>query len=130
MPTANNTVARVLAFVCALWASAAAHAAGAAAREASVANRRPAVAALLEDNADALLPLLTNPTGDPGEGHVERVTVFSGRSAVRIVPLQRFHPHVPGWNYRIVEKPAAAGEYRYVRWAWKADGCAGTMVQF
>jgi hypothetical protein len=93
------------------------------------AGERPAVAALLEDNADTLLPQLTNPTGDPGEGHVERSQVFSGRSGVRIVPMQRFHPHLPGWNYRIVEKPAA-GEYRYVRWAWKADGCAGTMVQF
>jgi hypothetical protein len=60
---------------------------------------------------------------------VERVNVFSGRSAVRIVPLQRFHPHIPGWSYRIVEKPSP-GEYRYVRWAWRADGCAGTMVQF
>ena len=88
-----------------------------------------AVAALLEDNAGTLLPQLTNPTGDPGEGHVERAEVFSGRSAVRIVPMQRFHPQVPGWNYRIVEKPLP-GEYRYVRWAWKADGCAGTMVQF
>ena len=64
-----------------------------------------AVAALLEDNAGTLLPQLTNPTGDPGEGHVERAEVFSGRSAVRIVPMQRFHPQVPGWNYRIVEKP-------------------------
>src|SRR3954469_17736298 len=76
----------------------------------ATATGRPAVVALLEDNADALLPLLTNPTGDPGEGHVEHVNVFSGRSAVRIVPLQRFEPHIPGWKYRIVEKPAA-GEY-------------------
>ena len=103
--------------------------AGSAEREGVAPSARPAVAMLLEDNADTLLPQLTNPTGDPGEGRVERVEVFSGRSAVRIVPLQRFHPHIPGWNYRIVEKPLP-GQYRYVRWAWKADGCAGTMVQF
>src|SRR5687768_16090231 len=36
----------------------------------------PTVAALLEDNAETLLPLLTNPTGDPGEGFVERAEVF------------------------------------------------------
>lgn len=88
------------------------------------------VATLLEDNADALLPLLTNPTGDPGEGHVERGEVFSGRTAVRIVPMQRFEPRIAGWNYRVVERPAAPGEYRFVRFAWRADGCAGTMVQF
>ena len=103
--------------------------AGSAQRPGAADNGRPAVAVLLEDNAESLLPQLTNPTGDPGEGHVERSEVFSGRSAVRIVPLQRFHPHLPGWNYRIVEKPLP-GQYRYVRWAWKADGCAGTMVQF
>jgi hypothetical protein len=89
----------------------------------------PSVARLLEDNADTLLPQLTNPTGDPGEGHVEHGEVFSGRTAVRIVPLQRFEPRLPGWNYRIAERPGP-GEYRYARWAWKADGCAGTMVQF
>jgi hypothetical protein len=43
--------------------------------------------------------------------------------------MQRFEPQIPGWNYHIVEKPGR-GEYRFVRWAWKADGCAGTMVQF
>jgi hypothetical protein len=91
--------------------------------------QRPRVATLLEENAHTLLPLLTNPTGDPGEGHVEHVLAFSGKSAVRIVPMQRFEPQIPGWNYRIVEKPGR-DEYRFVRWAWRADGCAGTMVQF
>ena len=87
----------------------------------------PAVAELLEDNADWLLPQLTS--GAPSEGSVERAEVFSGRSAARVTPMQRFCTHVPGWNYRIAEKPGP-GEYRYVRWAWKSDGCAGTMVQF
>ena len=95
----------------------------------AVAETRPAVAALLEDNADTLLPQLTDADGNSGESRVETAEVFSGKSAVRIVPLQRFRSHLPGWNYRIVEKPSP-GEYRYVRWAWKADGCAGTMVQF
>ena len=42
--------------------------------------------------------------------------------------MQRFHPAIPGWNYRIVEKPKP-GEYRFVRLAWKAPGCTGVMVQ-
>jgi hypothetical protein len=89
---------------------------------------RPAVAEVLEDNGEALLKQLTNPTGDPGEGHVEKAVVFSGKSSVKIVPMQRFEPAIPGWKYRIMEKPAA-GEYRYLRFAWKADGCAGIMLQ-
>lgn len=71
----------------------------------------PAVAELLEDDAEGLLKKLTNPTGDPGEGHVEQVDVFSGRRAIKIIPMQRFSPHIPDWKYRIVEKPKA-GEYR------------------
>src|SRR5688500_4212414 len=98
----------------ALWVAIATLAAPAE-RAGGAARPPPAVAELLEDNAATLLPQLTNPTGDPGEGHVEHADVFSGKSAVRIVPLQRFQPHIPGWNYRIVEKPRP-GEFRYVRW--------------
>jgi len=89
----------------------------------------PPVATLLEDNAEQLLPLLTNPTGDSGEGHVETTTVFSGKSSVRIVPLQRFSPHIAGWAYKIVERPDAPDEFRYLRYAWKVDGSSGCMLQ-
>lgn len=88
----------------------------------------PGVAVILEDDAAGLLKLLTNPTGDSGEGHVENRIVFAGKEAIKIVPMQRFSPRIPGWKYRIVEKPAE-GEFRYLRFAWKADGCAGIMVQ-
>jgi hypothetical protein len=89
-----------------------------------------AVVPLLEDDAQTLLPLLTNPTGDPGEGHVEQSVVFSGTSAVKIIPMQRFSPGIPGWGYRITEKPGP-GEYRYVRFTWRAEqGAAGIMIQF
>src|SRR4051794_6614286 len=89
--------------------------------------RSAAVAELLEDNAEVLLLKLTNPTGDSGEGHVEKSVVFSGKSSIRIVPLQRFEPAIPGWKYQIAEKPGP-GEYRYLRFAWKADGCLGVML--
>src|SRR4051812_30759451 len=74
----------------------------------------PAVAELFEDDAENFLKLLTNPTGDPGEGHPEKDVVFSGKAAVRIVPMQRFSPVIPGWKYPIAEKPKD-GEYRYLR---------------
>lgn len=84
-----------------------------------------AVAELLEDNGEALLAKLN---GGPGEGHVEKAVVFSGKSAVKIIPMQRYHRNVPGWEYKIREKPKP-GEYRYLRFAWKADGCVGIMIQ-
>lgn len=88
----------------------------------------PSVACLLEDNAAELLPKLTNPWGDPGEGHVEKEIVFSGKSAVKITVFQRYFNLLPGWAYRITEKPKE-GEYRYLRFAWKADGLSGIMLQ-
>src|SRR5205823_2047644 len=72
--------------------------------------------------------LLKQLGGGPGEGHVEKGIVFSGKSSVKIVPMQRYARVIPGWKYRIVEKPKP-GEYRYVRFAWKADGCSGIMLQ-
>src|SRR5438876_11139647 len=88
----------------------------------------PAVAELLEDNAESLLKQLTNPTGDPGEGHVETKVVYSGQRSIKIIPMQRFQPVIPGWKYTITEKPGP-GEYRYLRFAWRADGAAGIMTQ-
>jgi hypothetical protein len=86
------------------------------------------VACLFEDDAEGLLKLLTNPTGDPGEGHPEKATVFSGTTSIKIVPMQRFSPRIEGWQFRITERPKP-GEYRYLRFAWKADGCDGVMLQ-
>lgn len=86
------------------------------------------VAELFEDDAEGLLRLLTNPTGDPGEGHAENKDVFSGRRSIKIIPMQRFRSDIPGWAYRIAERPAR-GEFRYLRYAWKSEGCTGIMVQ-
>lgn len=86
------------------------------------------VAELLEDNGDDLLPKLTNPTGCPGEGHIEKEAPFSGTSCLRIVPMQRYEPRIPGWEFLIREAPKA-GEFRYLRFAWKCRGSTGIMLQ-
>lgn len=89
----------------------------------------PAGAArLLEDNAAELLPLLTNPGGDLGEGEVEQNVVFSGRSALKITNYQKYFNLLPGWSYRITQNPRA-GEYRFLRFAWKSSGLTGIMLQ-
>ena len=86
----------------------------------------PQCAVLFEDDPEGLLRHLQGQSG--GEGSAELANVFSGRAAVKIIPMQRYG-QVPGWNFRIAEKPGP-GEYRFVRFAWRADGSDGIMVQF
>jgi hypothetical protein len=86
------------------------------------------VACLLEDNAAELLPQLTNPGGDGGEGDIERDVIFSGKSGIKITVYQKYFNLLPGWAFRIREKPAE-GEYRYLRFAWRSEGLTGIMLQ-
>ncbi len=95
----------------------------------SAADRLPkSVACLLDENGAELLPQLTNPNGDGGEGEVEKDVVFSGQSAIKITVYQKYFNLLPGWAYRIAENPKE-GEYRYLRFAWKAEGLTGIMLQ-
>jgi hypothetical protein len=88
------------------------------------------VAVLLDEDLDALLPLLTNEGGnEPGTVVREDRDVFAGVEAARVTPLQRYAPRLPGWAYKVVENPKAAGEYRFIRFAWKKIGGTGVMVQ-
>jgi hypothetical protein len=89
-------------------------------------NPAGATAALLEDHPEPLLAQLQGQDG--GQAVVETRDVFSGSSAVKIIPMQRFHPGVAGWAFRIAERPGV-GEYRYLRFAWRADGARGIMLQ-
>jgi len=52
----------------------------------------------------------------------------SGRAYLVITPSQRYAVRIPGWDYRIVEKPEP-GEYRYLRLAWRSRGGEGVMVE-
>ncbi len=91
---------------------------------------KPAVAELLEDDAETLLPLLTNDgedlTGD--NAAVEKTDVFTGKTALRVGSVQRFNPNLKGWEFPIVEKPGP-GEYRFVRFAWKKTANTALMLQ-
>ena len=72
-----------------------------------------------------------------GGGSLElvRTDPFSGKAALRVTPLQRHSPRIPGWNFRIVESPAVDAKteskrsYRYMRFAWKSDGGHGVMIE-
>jgi len=80
--------------------------------------------ALFEDNVDLLARQLRD--GDPVAA--DPTDRFRGANSIRVRAVQRHHNAIPGWGYRIVENPAA-GEYRYIRFAWKKVGGTGIMVQ-
>jgi len=50
---------------------------------------------------------------------------YKGTAAVKVTPDQRFNEKLPGLGVKIREKPNA-GEYRYLRFAWKKKG--GTQI--
>jgi putative heme-binding domain-containing protein len=66
--------------------------------------------------------------GGDGTATVTTEDKFTGRACLRVTPPQRFSPRIPGWNYKIVEKPAP-GEYRYLRLAWKTPKGRGVMLE-
>jgi len=53
---------------------------------------------------------------------------FAGKPSLRLSPLQRFAARLPGWDFKIVEKPGR-GEYRYLRFAWKSPAATGVMLE-
>src|SRR3954462_2593459 len=78
---------------------------------------RPAVAELFEDDAAFLVRNLAHEHSYPGEAHAEAADVYSGRRSIKIIPMQRQSPAVPGWAFRVAERPGP-GEFRYLRFAW------------
>lgn len=55
---------------------------------------------------------------------------FSGKVSVFVTPAQSYNNNMANWRYVITENPTGKGEYRYIRFAWKADGGTGVMIQF
>ena len=86
------------------------------------------VVELLDENVDPLLAQLIQ-SDSGGTATREDRDTFAGVEAARVTPMQRYNAPIAGWNYQIVEKPAKAGEFRYLRFAWKKLGGTGIMVQ-
>lgn len=88
--------------------------------------------ALLDDDAHLLLTHLTNDydgTQQSANAASEDVDVFGGASCLRVTAVQRHSMRIQGWSWKIVEKPTADGEYRFIRFAWKKVGGEGIMMQ-
>jgi hypothetical protein len=90
---------------------------------------QPAVVPLFEDDAEPFIKQLNNDGApDAPAGQAELRDVYSGVAGLRVAPFQRFASRLQGWNYPIVEKPKA-GQYRYLRFAWKRVQGPGIMIQ-
>lgn len=73
--------------------------------------------AVFEDQPE--FPAALNQGGGMAELTAEEV--YSGTSALKVSPDQRFNPMLPGLGVRIRQHPGP-GEYRYLRFAWKKRG--------
>ena len=82
------------------------------------------VVVLFEDEEEFLAQLTS------GNGRARLVTddVFRGKAALGMTPLQREGPKIPGWNFEVREQPAA-GQVRFMRFAWKKRGGGSVMFE-
>ncbi|MCI0700139.1 MAG: hypothetical protein L0241_03520, partial [Planctomycetia bacterium] len=94
------------------------------------------VVELLDEGVEPIFPVLNNDwNGENNPITREDRDVFAGVEAIRVTPGQRFRSTIPGWNFKIVEKPKAPpgakapAEIRYLRFAWKKLGGTGVMIQ-
>lgn len=88
------------------------------------------VVALLDEGVAPVLWQLNNDnTRERGAATREDRDVFAGVEAARVTPVQKYASRQQGWDYRVVETPAKAGEFRYLRFAWKKVGGSGIAVQ-
>lgn len=84
---------------------------------------------VIDENIDAVLKNLAAGEGTPSKSN----DAYSGKESIFIGSTggdgQRYNDKYPGLDIKIVEKPAAANEFRYITWAWKKDGGEGIQLQ-
>jgi hypothetical protein len=77
---------------------------------------------------DQAFPGLLDGGSRDSEISERRDQAFAGQHALRVSGRQRFNASIPGWSFRITQKPQA-NEFRYLRFAWQKQGGAGIMLQ-
>jgi putative heme-binding domain-containing protein len=80
---------------------------------------------VLFDDDPQFAALLNEGDGTVG---IESGDVSSGTAALAVTPPQRFAARIADWQHAIREHPEP-GEYRYLRFAWKADTARGLMLE-
>jgi hypothetical protein len=84
----------------------------------------PALYRVFEDESNFVALLYE---GD-GQAALEPVDRYSGAAALKVTGAQRFRAKMPGWSYKISEKPGS-GEFRYLRFAWKKPTGSNILLQ-
>ncbi|HEY2840632.1 MAG TPA: hypothetical protein VGJ26_15860 [Pirellulales bacterium] len=84
----------------------------------------PALYRLFEDESH--FANLLNEGG--GKLTLETTDRYSGSTALRVTPDQKFRAKMPGLGVKIAENPGE-GEYRYLRYAWKKEGGGSVLLQ-
>ncbi len=72
---------------------------------------------IFEDQPEFIAAL----TEGDGMATLDTEQKYSGIASCQVTPSQRFNPNLPGLDVKIRERPAA-GEYRYLRFAWLKSG--------
>ncbi|HEX3727408.1 MAG TPA: hypothetical protein VHV08_14240, partial [Pirellulales bacterium] len=80
--------------------------------------------AVFEDQVEFLANL------NQGDGHASLVAEekFSGLASIKVTPVQRFNPALPGLALKIRERPGP-GEFRYLQFAWRKQGGQAICLQ-
>ena len=92
-------------------------------------NVPPATVALFEDDAEEFKKNLHNPGAeDASVADRSDEAFYAGTCSLTVSEFQRFNPLMPGWSFKIAEKPQP-GEFRYLRFAWKRTEAPGIMLQ-
>jgi hypothetical protein len=86
-------------------------------RGADLVSHRPGLLALFEDDPKFVEQL----AGGNGSATLETSDKQTGSAALSVMPEGRKAESVPGWDAIVTEEPDF-GEYRFVRFAWKAGG--------
>ncbi len=87
--------------------------------------RQPPTSATLVDEDPQIVAALES--GD-GVAELDASDAWNGATALRITPMQRYSPQVNEWSFVIRERPKA-GEFRFLRFAWKSAGASGVMIE-
>jgi hypothetical protein len=77
--------------------------------------------AIFEDQPE----FVANLTQGAGVAALEPSEKYSGAASVKVTPDQKYNPALPGLGVKIRQNPVA-GEYRYLRYAWRKQG--GQMI--
>ena len=89
---------------------------------------------IFEEDEDFISNLTNEDT--PTTAEIDDTDSFEGEVCINITAPagvtngQKYNPNIPGWSYKIVEKPSSADEVRWIMFAWKKADGDGIMIQF